>query len=359
MPTHAAHDLADHISSVLKSFSVDSRKLFVAICHDGAANMIKTSKLLKVDSYQHCTAHALHLLLTTDSINRNEDVLQILQKCRNIVTALHFKTAIIEDEAAFTEDKEMIKTLKEGMSSVCELLLVDDQFSVSIVDASESSTDAIVDSHTHNHKSVKASCPTRWNSTLTMIQSILDLKREVQNTIKRIGRVDICLHEDEIDFLSELVTFLKPFQDLTDLFSCSMPTLSTIPLVKMHIRKICTASNADDDKIRMIKLSVLNQLDHRFPVNDHIKLHQLLDPDSKSLIPRPEATTILENAIQSAMACGFIMSEADVSHSQLVSEDVSEESRCKRLRMELMNELRTEQSPNDCTDKVFYVNYWH
>jgi hypothetical protein len=152
-----------------------------------------------------------HLLLTTDSINRNEEVLQILQKCRNIVSALHFKTAIMEDEAAFTEDKEMIKTLKEGLSPVCELLLVDDQFSVSIVDDSESSTDAIVDSHTHSHKSVKASCPTRWNSTLMMIQSILDIKGEVQNTLKRIGRVDICLHEDEIDFLSYISeTIQKP-----------------------------------------------------------------------------------------------------------------------------------------------------
>jgi len=32
--------------------------------HDGAANMVKSSQLLKVENFQHWTSHTLHLLLT-------------------------------------------------------------------------------------------------------------------------------------------------------------------------------------------------------------------------------------------------------------------------------------------------------
>jgi len=52
---------------------------------------------------------------------------------------------------------------------------------------------------------------------------------------KRIGHPELCLHNDELDFLTELVAFLEPFRDLTDLFSSTLPTLLVIPLMKMRI----------------------------------------------------------------------------------------------------------------------------
>jgi len=79
--------------------------LHITHCHDGAANMVITSKLLKVENYQHCAAHALHLLLTYGSVNQLEEVQKITPKCCVIVTALHFKTHTMEDERAASEDK--------------------------------------------------------------------------------------------------------------------------------------------------------------------------------------------------------------------------------------------------------------
>ena len=195
--------------------------------------MVKTSKLLKVESFQHCAAHCLHLLLTTDSIHKFEEATDIIQICRSIVTALHFKTSLIEDEMSATEDKAIVSRLQDTEATITNILDLDDQFPATLDnnDNSDSSKNVQV----HSHTSLKAACPTRWNSTLDMLESIIDLKREVQNSLKRIGRADLTLHEDELDFITELVTFLKPFRALTDLVSLSAPTLSAIPLIKMRV----------------------------------------------------------------------------------------------------------------------------
>jgi len=58
-------------------------------CHDAAENMIKASKVMKVDYFQHCVAHSLHLLLTVDSLNDVPEIQELLAKCRNIVSSLH------------------------------------------------------------------------------------------------------------------------------------------------------------------------------------------------------------------------------------------------------------------------------
>ena len=100
--------MADDALSILKSVFTDPKKLYVTSCHDGARNMMKTPQLLKVEVFQHCAAHSLHLLLTVDSIQKFSDVTDILKKCRNIVTALHFKSALTEDEVSSSTDKVIV-----------------------------------------------------------------------------------------------------------------------------------------------------------------------------------------------------------------------------------------------------------
>jgi len=348
LPSHTARDVADHVSSILKSFFPDPKKLFLTSCHDGAANMMKTSKLLKVDSFQHCAAHSLHLLLTTDSIQKFGEVTDILQKCRNIVTALHFKTALIEDEVAASADKVIVTKLQDTVAQINDLLDLDQQFSETFAD--DEPDDDSHDSHSHTHTSLKAACPTRWNSNLEMLESIVDLKREVQNALKRIGRAELSLHEDELDFIVELISFLKPFRTISDLFSLSTPTLSTVPLIKMRIRKICAVMATDDEKIKQIKQAVMEKLNDRFPISDEVKLHQLLDPDTKNIISRAEGTALLEKALQFASDRGLISTTSSSADKASTMDSELAEPQLKRLRMkmELMEELRSEsQSGQD------------
>lgn len=198
--------------------------------------------------------------------------------------------------------------------------------------------------------SLKAACPTRWNSTLEMLESISDLQREVENSLKRIGRADLSLHEDELDFIKELITLLKPFQALTEIFSLTAPTLSTIPLIKIRVRKICAIAANDDDKIKHIKEAMLNKLDDRFPISNEVMLHQALDPDTKNLLPRAEAAALLENAVQLANDRGYISISVSAtrnpSSSQPSTDDGPEvlepELKRRKMKMELLEEMRSE-----------------
>lgn len=312
--------------------------------------MLKTSKLLKANSIQHCSSHALHLLLTVDSLNKLDEVTAILTKCRNIVTALHFKTLLVEDELASTHDKELVLKLQKRLAEVNNLLELDEQFMDEIpVDKEDEEDDMPQRSHhSHSHRSLKGSTPTRWNSTLYMIESIVDLEREVENALKRDGHRELCLHADELHFLKELMAFLTHFKLFTDFVGASQPVLSIVPLLKMKIRKLCITSPDEDTKITAIKAAVLAKLDHRFPDSDRIKLHQLLDPQTKNMMPRAMAATLLEGAIKDAITRRHIViavSEvpplaAAATSVDDGSEDLAEKR--KRLRLEMLREFRSE-----------------
>jgi len=239
--------------------------------------------------------------------------MEVPQKCRNITAALHFKTWTIKDEMAAASDKKIVNDLQQKAGYAISLLDLDEQFSSSIPEEAESAetgrddaTPATTTTPHHSHSSLKSACPTRWNSTLEMVDSIVQLKRKVQNALKRTGDPELCLHNDELDFMTELVSFLKPYRDLTDLFSSTMPTLSVIPLMKLPIKKNCVVAPGDDEKIKCVKEAVLAKLDYRFPETETVKLHQLLDTEMKDLLPRQEASRVLEDAINLAYARGSI-----------------------------------------------------
>jgi len=75
---------------------------------------------------------SLNLLLRTDSINQLDDVVtEIIQKCRNIVTALHFKTNLTEDE---TGDKNIVTALQANMANTINIIDLEDQFSSTLLE---------------------------------------------------------------------------------------------------------------------------------------------------------------------------------------------------------------------------------
>ncbi len=302
LSSHTSRDISAHVMKILGQFLPDVKKTMITTCHDGAANMVKASELMKVESYQHCVAHALHLLLTVDSMNTIEELVSLVQRSKNIVTILHFKSALIEEERSAIEDKEVIRQMKEKIETVNEILDLDDQFSLDTATDDSGSNVKETDQHRHRHITLKSACPTRWNSTLTMIESIIDLRVEIQNALKRSGNFEACLHDNDFELLDELKTFLIPFKDFTDLVSNEMPTLSLIQLIKIKIKKLCTPQVRDDESIAMLKSKILENVDRRFPISVTMKINQLLDPETKDLIPRAESSAILEKAIKTACA---------------------------------------------------------
>jgi hypothetical protein len=48
--------------------------------------MKKASNLLRSEHFQHCVAHCLHLLLSTDGISNVPELIALLEKCKMIVS---------------------------------------------------------------------------------------------------------------------------------------------------------------------------------------------------------------------------------------------------------------------------------
>jgi len=182
---------------------------------------------------------------------------------------------LIDKMRANADSVKVMEKMKESVEKVNEILDLDDQYPVE--DASDEIN--VEDQRGHQHTTLKSSCPTRWNSTLTMIESVLDLKREMQNTLKRTCHY-MCLTDAEFDLLSEFRAFLSHFKHFTDLYGNEMPTLSSVQLMKLKIRKLCTHDVNNDDTIRSLKRKILNNVDRRFPFTAAMKLSQLLDPDT-------------------------------------------------------------------------------
>lgn len=135
--SHTGQALADHIKLVLSKFFPDLKKVMIASCHDGAANIMKASQIMKVQSVQHCVAHSLHLLITVDSITRIDELTTLLQKCRDIVTTLHFKSYMLEEEGASLADLSKLEELRQKIKTAQEIIDLDDQFPITFDDAAD------------------------------------------------------------------------------------------------------------------------------------------------------------------------------------------------------------------------------
>jgi len=134
-------------------------------CHDGAANMVKASSTMKVDYYQHCVAHRLHVLLTVDSLNDVPEVQTLLLKCRNIVTTLDFKSYVIEEQLVATADRAEVDKLFASISAVSVIAELDDNFPVVQYDEQGSllspyGENRQVEVRTSSYTTLKLSCPT-------------------------------------------------------------------------------------------------------------------------------------------------------------------------------------------------------
>lgn len=269
--SHTSKSLAKFVKDVLLRFFGDSYKSIKLFnTTDGAANMLKLSQLLNHDR-NTCIAHCLHNLLTVDILTKVDEVRQVIEKCKTAVTTLHFKAYMLDEERLREEDKRIVEnetTCK--MTEVFSILSAGDNLLANCDDAEshnetiqsqKGSSDGdhteskatIVSPYQHQHRRLKSSVPTRWNSVLTMINSVIDLLGPMNEVLKKIGHFDMCIDDEDKDMLVDLKAFLTPFLSFTNIFSQNVPTLSLIPLIKMNIKAVCTAEKNDSGMIQQLK----------------------------------------------------------------------------------------------------------
>ena len=143
----------------------------------------------------------------------------------------------------------------------------------------------------YHHRSLKTSVPTRWNSVLTMITSIIDLFGPLDETIKVTGNFYLCISEYYNFLLKELKEFIAPFERYTMSVSGGTlhahASLSLITLIKANIKQRMiniTTATASNESIIELANAILHNLDNRFPINDLVQIATLLNPSIKSLM---------------------------------------------------------------------------
>ena len=173
----------------------------VAVVTDNAYNIVGAIKLLAAKSnstgWRHvaCFAHTLSLVVK-GAIEKNTELSPLLSKARALVTFFH------------SSHKATAK-----LTSLCK---------------------------DRTSKVLAQDVATRWNSTLIMLRSLLDLQSYVQDVLSsiKINRRDLDLSEMEWDTLVNVIDVLQPFQELTkELSSQNYPSISKcIPSVVLLTR---------------------------------------------------------------------------------------------------------------------------
>jgi len=283
---HTSDRMSSYVREELQAFGVDLQSFMLFTTHDGAANMMKASQMLRSDHTQHCVAHALHLLLVTDGINQVPEIVELLHRCKAAVIKLDNKGCIVEKERTKSQDREFMDDLLDKIAHVTHVLNADETISDGIPESSSQPEFSGIESDVghHSHKTLKQSCITRWSSILTMVDSVLCLWTEMNEALKSNGDRDYCLTEDDRLILGELKTFLQPFAELTELVSCEQPHLGLIPLIVAEVKDATKYDVNESECITSLKLLVAQRLPHRIKITDAVRIATLLDPSSKHII---------------------------------------------------------------------------
>jgi hypothetical protein len=267
--SHTAKMLTKFVKEILVRFFGDSTSVKFFNTTDGAANMIKLSQLLGHER-NTCVAHSVHNLLTVDTMNKVDEIQAVLAKCKEAVRTLHFKSYMLDSERLRQVDKEIVEAqVMSTVSEVYEILQADENISQeidesfdAIAGSSRMSTDQVeiesddcaegVPRHRGSRR-LQNSVPTRWNSVLVMIRSVLDLYVPMNEVLKKIGQFDKCLDDEDKEILDDLFKFLTPFERFTKIFSQNAPTLSLVPLIVTNIRSMCTGHSGDSPALKQLK----------------------------------------------------------------------------------------------------------
>jgi zinc finger BED domain-containing protein 1 (E3 SUMO-protein ligase ZBED1) len=130
--------------------------------------------------------------------------------------------------------------------------------------------------------------PTRWGSTFSMFQRLLDLKIYINNVLTGINKTDLLITTQEWKVIENLIEILKKPAEVTDLlggekYITSSLVVPIISQLKMDIKEI------EDSSIEIVdnfKNTFFSSLQSRFEEtlnNDHLLIASFLNPITKKL----------------------------------------------------------------------------
>lgn len=238
--SHTGQNIATALKNIFNEWGITNKIL--TIVSDNGSN-IKNAINEHLLKYHHpCVAHTLNLSIN-EAINNNLDINQILKKCRTIVG--HFK------HSSFANGK-----LKEFQL----------QMNLPIL-------------------KVKQDVVTRWNSSLIMIERLLNIKSPLSATMSSLPRAPNCLNASEWEIILDCINILKPFEIMTaELSGENYITISTIiPLIRglQHMLRNIKIETTIGEAFKNTLMDVINRRLGNLEKNKIVAKATFLDPRFK------------------------------------------------------------------------------
>ena len=233
--SHTGAYIAQKIKEILESWLISTDQVHVFLRNNGS-NMVKAMKDAKLPDLG-CFAHTLQLVVH-DGVLSQRAVINILAICRKIVG--HFKHSSL------------------AYSKLCQI-----QENLSLP----------------QHR-LKEDEPTRWNSTLYMLQSIAEQKMALaayssENDIEQLSSY-------QIDLVNKIISALTPIEEVTKSISTNAGSASAIiPFIRMleSLEK-----HHADSGVHTMKQEMLKSLKQRYACaesNEILTFSTALDPRFK------------------------------------------------------------------------------
>ena len=235
---HTAENISTELMKIAADWNITDK--VCCIVTDNASNMLAAARMT---GWRHvpCFAHSLNLIVQ-EAIENDEELSELRQKCRNIVT--YFKQSIKARDKLSEVQKQMGGDEKKLIRDVV----------------------------------------TRWNSSYYMFQSLIEEYQAVNDTFCFLDHSQLCLSSSEIDALKDACKMLQHFERATREISADkyLSISKVIPLARSLQRATIQCSSSRG----RLKDELVRSMAKRFTgLESHYSLavSTLLDPRFKKI----------------------------------------------------------------------------
>lgn len=282
--SHTGENIKKEMIDTTTEFGLESKKIIYVT--DNGSNIVKACTLAGLERIG-CIAHGVHNLITVDGMSKSSSLTRIVKEVKNIVHAFVYKTQLLEEEGRKMVQEQLIDQIA-GEEVNIENIDYDhyDDDVVAGDDADKAAVSLAEDQPARSQytTTLKKECPTRWNSLLTMLESLLKSRQLVERCLASLRLFDKIPSLDDWQIIQDLVNFLQVFKKATELLSGSQyPTCSMALLFRSELASALEAGTSDSSVIAELKRNMRARFDYRFPVSDLHVCAAMLDPSQRHL----------------------------------------------------------------------------
>ena len=266
---HTGQNISDKLNEMLTGWEIPNEQVHIFM-RDAGANMRRATALAGVKN-EDCTVHQVQLVVEA-GLREQRAVIDICARCRTV--AGHFHHSITAQEA---------------------LHAIQGRLNQKVL-------------------STKQTNNTRWNTTLYMLERMLEIKESITLYATQTGKVPL-FSADDWDIIQKLVSTLKPFEELTRKLSDLQSSMSdVIPLILALVKLCAQRDDGTDSGLKSMRNKLSSELNRRFD-----KLLNFNDDDPSTFVYA--ISTFLDPRYKSKL---FPTEKMDFVRGQLIKQCVGE-----------------------------------